>query len=148
MDKDLGHEPGKAIRPKPPSLPTTPNEWQAARTIKTERTLNDHVDDMHMALQFSNDEALRTKYNAYLDAVYDEDAVEGSMEADDFEAATLIRSFASESVDEKSTQRDPYVASKKLATLVKALRVVLRRYRASREYRRSVVDGQTVPNGG
>jgi transposase len=143
----MNDESNKELRPKPIPLPATPNEWEAARKIKRERTLNDHVDDIHMALQASPDEVLRVKYNTYLDAVYDEDAVEGSMVADDFEAAAIIRKFAGDQTDDKGNVRDPYVASKKLATLVKALRVVLNRYKASRDHRRITLDGTETPNG-
>jgi hypothetical protein len=38
------------------------------------------------------------------------------------------------------------VSKEKLATIVKALGVVLRRYRASRKQRRHMVGGETVPN--
>lgn len=127
-----------------PSLPKTPAEWDAARAIKHERTLNDHVEDIHLAI--SANEKLHSKYERLLDAVYDEDAVEGSLSTDNILAATMIRDFASEGAEITEDEddgsrhvgpgaRDHYVATKKLATLVKSLNVVLRRYKNSRAER-------------
>lgn len=63
----------KALRAAPP-LPADIDEWH--RAIKAERTLNDLVEDIHRVLVENE------KYRAYLRAVYDAHAVEGSLSAD------------------------------------------------------------------
>lgn len=120
------------IRPRPPSLPTTREEMIAQRKSEMHRTLNDHVEDIHLALYTDPD------YQRLLDAVYDEDAVEGSLAADNLEAATMIRDYA------RKDKRNPYVGDKKKATISKALGVVLRRYGMSRKERSRMVHGETV----
>jgi hypothetical protein len=116
----------------PPALPVALSEWQ--RFLKSERTLNDLVEDVHRAL-IDSDQG--EKYRSYLYAVYDEQAVEGSLAADNIEAARMIRIWSSENGSELSRQ--------KLATIAKALGVVLRRYHASRKERRQMIDGEVVP---
>jgi hypothetical protein len=97
------------------------------------RTLNDYVDDIHKAL-WDNDE----KYRRLLDAVYDEDAVEGSLAIDNAKAAEIIRDWATEG------KRVPYIADKKLATIVKALNTVLRRYKMTRKERAHTMAGELI----
>lgn len=127
-----------SVRIRPASLPTNPAEWDAARKIKSERTLNDHVEAIHMAL--ISDDKLSADYNRLLDAVYDEDAVEGSLATDNTLAAKMIRDYA-------TSTGQHYVEGKKLATIVKALGIVLRRYGWSRSQRARMVGGEIVPNG-
>lgn len=105
-------------------LPATVDDMLARRTNATNRTLNDFVDDIHKVLWSRNN----SEYRALLDAVYDEDAVEGSLSIDNAKAAELIRDHA------KKAEID-YIANKKLATIVKALTVVLRRYKMTRKER-------------
>jgi hypothetical protein len=71
--------------------------------------------------------------------VYDEQAVEGSLAADNVMAATMIREYA------KKVDEDHALANEKLATISKALGVVLRRYEISRKERRNMIHGETVP---
>jgi hypothetical protein len=119
-------------RREAPALPEKIEEWE--RHIKVERTLNDLVEDLHRILV--NEDA---KYRAYLRAVYDAHAVEGSLAADNVLAAMIIREKAKEigSTD---------VATEKLAIINLALGVVLRRYHASRKQRRNMVAGEEVPS--
>jgi len=105
------------------ALPSTVSALIEQRKTKTRQTLNDQVESVHMQL-WANE-----SYRKLLDAVYPEMAVEGSLVADDFEAARMIRNEASEI-------GSAYVASQKLDTLRKALGVVLRRYSISRKERR------------
>jgi hypothetical protein len=98
-------------------------------------TLNDLVDDIHHLLV--RDE----RYRAFLHAVYDEQAVEGSLAVDDVMAAEMIREKAKEI---GSTE----VARQKLATISKALHVVLRRYGLSRKERRDRIRGEIIPSDG
>ena len=120
------------VKPRPIALPANTSDLIAQRKTELRRTLNDHVEALH--LQLYDD----VKYQRLLDAVYDEDAVEGSLAADNLLAAQMIRDRATEG------DRDKYVAEKKLATLSKALGVVLRRYGVSRKERARTIAGETV----
>jgi hypothetical protein len=120
-------------KPLPPPLPAKIEEW--TRFMVSERTINDLVEDAVRAIMHS-DKA--DQYRGYMFAVYDEQAVEGSQAADNIEAARMIREQASESESHE-------LARQKLATIVKAHNVVLKRYHASRKERRQMVDGQVVP---
>jgi len=95
---------------------------------KQHRT-NDLVDDIHCVLVIENDD-----YRRYLQAVWNKQAVEGSLATDDIMAATMIRNKAKEMGSE--------LANEELAAIVKALRVVLRRYGSSRKERRNMVGGE------
>jgi hypothetical protein len=117
---------------EPPPLPVALSEWQ--RFLKSERTINDLVEDVHRALIDSDQ---RDKYRSYLYAVYDSQAVEGSLAADNIEAARMIRIWSSENGSE--------LAREKLAIIAKSLGVVLRRYHVSRRERRDMLDGKVVP---
>lgn len=112
-----------------PPLPASIEDW--VRTLKSERTLNDLVEDIHRILVNENDE-----YRELLRATYDAHAVEGSLAADNVLASIMIRDKAKEMGSEVATQ--------KLAIINLALGVVLRRYNASRKQRRNTVGGQEV----
>ena len=122
---------GAAIRPRPEPLPAKLDDWQ--RKLKARRTLNDLVEDVHRILVED------PNYLRLLDAVYDDEAVEGSLAADNLEAAAMIRDRA---VKLGMTE----LADKKKATIAKALGVVLKRYELSRTERRNTVDGKVVPS--
>ena len=121
------------LREAPP-LPEKIEDW--SRQIKSERTLNDLVEDIHRVLVNENAE-----YRAYLRAVYDQHAVEGSLSADNVFACMLIRKKAKEI---GSTE----VAEEKVGVINFALNVVLRRYKMSRRQRRNMLGGQIVPQNG
>jgi hypothetical protein len=122
--------------PLPPPLPITVTDWLSKRDMKTERTLNDYIEDVHVKL-LGNGETEGTLYRAYLYATYDEQAVEGSLSADNVKAAEMIREAA---------LTDSPIKHEKLATISKALGVVLRRYHESRKERRQRVGDEVVPN--
>ncbi|MCB1773569.1 MAG: hypothetical protein KDI88_08120 [Gammaproteobacteria bacterium] len=105
------------------ALPPTVSDLIEQRKSKTKKTLHDQVEDLHLSL-WEN-----AAYQALLDAVYPEQAIEGSLFADDFEAARMIREAAKK-------KGNAYVAGQKLETLRKSLSVVLRRYGISRKERR------------
>ena len=115
-------------------LPQTVEELLAQRKPMVGRTLNDYVEDIHVKL-WPN-----PTYQKLLDAVYDEDAVEGSLTADNLEAAGMIREFAA------GEGQVPQVAGRKKATIVKALNVVMRRYHMSRGERAVTLGGEPVSN--
>lgn len=118
-----------SIRPLPEKLPSNLEDWQ--RKLKAERSLNDQVEDLHRMLCEDED------YLSFLYAIYDEQAVEGSLSADNIMAAEMIRDRAKK-IDGSE------VAHQKLATIAKSLGVVLRRYGASRKERRQTVHGEVV----
>ena len=122
-------------RPKAIPLPATVEDMLAQRRTMAGRTLNDYVEDLHIKLWSS------PAYQQVLAAVYDEDAVEGSLAADNLMAAQMLR---------KQAQQDgvAQVSNRKLATIVKALNVVLRRYHLSRKERSMTIGGQVMPNSG
>jgi len=114
-------------------LPVDVDAMLDRKTTPDTRTMNDHVDDIHVMLFASSE-----KYRELLDAVYDVDATEGSLSYDNHKACEMIRETA------KDMGR-PYLVGKKLASINKALQVVLRRYRMTRKERAITVDGQQVP---
>lgn len=120
----------KLTKDLPPPLPEKVEDWH--RVTKAERTLNDMVEDVHRSLAGSD------QYKAFLYAVYDEQAVEGSLSCDNTEAARMIREQA------KKMKYDE-LAREKLATIAKAMGVVLRRYGQSRKQRRNMIGGTIVP---
>lgn len=112
-------------------LPQSVIEMQGRRLTPFKRLLNDMVEELHCKC-YENE-----KYRAYLDGVWDEQCVEGSLAADNFKAAEMIR--------ERAVKENSPVAKEKLATIVKSLGIVLKRYGLSRRERRQTVDGQIVP---
>jgi len=116
-------------------LPATRDELVARKTMKRGPSLNDDVDRIHVVLWED------PIYKGFHEAVFDSDAVEGSLAADNFKAAEMIREYAKEHKDFY------YVSKKNLTTLVKSMNVVLRRYHMSRHERAMTVGGETVSNG-
>jgi hypothetical protein len=108
-------------------LPDTVQDLVAQKTTKSTLTLNDLVEHHHLKLWA--DEELSETYKGYVEAVYHEEAKEGRTECDDHEAARMIRTHAAEN-------NDRIVASKNLATLIRAMHVVWRRYNIDRNQRR------------
>lgn len=125
--------PRNDLRVAPP-LPDNTKDWQ--RASNRERTLNDLVEDVHMML--IDDPEQGDEYRAYLRAVYDAHAVEGSLAIDNGKAAELIRLRAKKIGSHE-------LASEKLAPISMALNVVLRRYNMSRKQRRQMLNGEIVP---
>lgn len=122
----------RQLKPLPPPLPATVDEFRAKRKSPPRQNLNDIVEEYHLAL-FEDEE-----YNKLLYAVYDEQAVEGSLSADNIMAARVLRQRAEELGNE-------FLKKEKLATISKCLGVVLRRYNESRKERRYTVHGEVVP---
>lgn len=120
-------------KPLPPPLPRTTRELVAQRRLKSHRTINDEVEPIYLALY--EDEV----FHSFLFAVYDEQAIEGSLAADNIEAARMIRDYA------RKQDKNGILSKSKLATIVKAMGVVQRRYGESRKDRRNMVGGEVVP---
>ena len=118
------------IRPIANPLPTNTAAHLAHRKLKSKRTLNDLVEDIHLTLVED------PKYIGFLNAVFDEQAVEGSLAADNLEAAHMIR--------ERAKKVGSDLEREKKATIAKSLGIVMRRYEWSRKERRNMVDGEVV----
>lgn len=128
-----------ALRPSPPPLPATQQELLSGKLLKVGRNLNDEVDDVHVTLW------AKPEYRALHDAVYDEEAIEGSLMADNLEAAGMMRAFVTGT--DAHAVRYPRIAKAKKATIAKALGYVTKRYGQNRNQRRKMVHGEVV-NGG
>ena len=128
-------------------LPATRDAMIAQRTMLPHKTLNDYVDEIHIELWSVEKDVVQDgetvtvfPYRELLDAVSDEDAVEGSLAIDNAKAAEMIRDYAIE-------HGISYVSKKKLMTIVKSLNVVMRRYHMSRKERAVTVNGEVVGSG-
>lgn len=114
---------GSSKRTSLAALPSTVAMLVEQKKTKQKATLNDMIDALHLSLWED------PEYQKFLDAVYNEQAVEGSTACDDVEASRMLRKKARE-------QGNQYIAGLKLATIMKGLHVVLRRYGISRKERR------------
>lgn len=121
-------------KPKPTPLPATVREFMSFRKNKSKRTLNDQIEEIHLQLYEKND-----RYKELLEAVWDSDAVEGSLAIDNVMAAEMIREQAIKTSNVEVSRR-------KLDTIVKCLGVVLRRYGFTRKERRNTIAGEVLPN--
>ena len=112
-------------------LPATVQDMLNNRRTAAGRTLNDYVEDLHIKAYAD------PKYQAFLEAVYDAEAVEGSLSADNHEAGRYLRELA-------VRENVPQVAGRKIAVIVKSLNVVLRRYRMTRKERAMTIGGYVM----
>lgn len=112
-----------ALRPTPPPLPATRSDLLAGYKLKRRRNINDLVEEIIVKL-WDNDE----NFMKYVNAIYDEEAIEGSLAEDDTMAALIIRDVA-----KKEKQME--VADKNLHTIKLAMKVGLRRFGVSRPER-------------
>jgi hypothetical protein len=127
----------EVAKPKAPALPASYEDMIAGRQMALKLSLNDHVDDLHLALWKDEPE----KYLRLIEAVWDEESLEGSCAADDMVLAIMIR-------DKAKAMGNKFVEDKKLAAIAKSHRVVLKRYGLSRRQRRDSVKGETVSGNG
>ena len=106
-----------------PPLPATRTDLLAGYKLKRRRSINDLVEEIVVKL-WDNDE----QFMKYVDAIYNEQAVEGSLDEDDTMAAIVIRDTA---------KRDKHmeVAGQNIRTIKLAMRVCLRRFGISRPER-------------
>lgn len=114
-----------ALRPIPAALPAT--RADLIRKSASKQNLNDMVETIVLTLW--NDDT----FQSYIEPVWNEQSVEGTLYADDIQAAGMIR-------DQAKKDNNPAVANQKLAVLAKVLtNVVLRRYGISRNERRQAI---------
>lgn len=106
-----------------PTLPQTRDGLLAQYKLKRKRSINDLVEEVIVKL-WDNDE----NFMKYIDAIYDSQAVEGSMDDDDVMAALIIRDTA---------KRDKHVevSDQNVHTIKLAMRVALRRFDVARGQR-------------
>lgn len=121
------------ITGRPVPLPATLEDMLAMRKSQLGLTLNDYVEELHKK------KWVDPKYRSLLEAVYPEDAVEGSLQTDDHEAARMLR-------EQAIKDGNPYVRGRKLSTIIRALHVVMRRYQISRKERALTIGGQRIRN--
>ena len=115
-------------------LPADTRALLAQRKHGLLRNLNDEVEPIFVGL-FEE-----PGFQRYLNAVYDEQAIEGSLATDNVMAAELIRNAAQEA-------GNGFVADQKLHTLVKAMNIVKRRLQVHPMQRRYSVHGEQVEPG-
>jgi hypothetical protein len=107
----------------PPPLPATRTALLAQYKLKRKRSINDLVEEIIVAL-WDNDE----EFMKYINACWDSQAVEGSLDEDDTMAAQIIRNYA-------KNHNSAEVASQNLHTIKLAMRVGLRRFDIDRPTR-------------
>lgn len=117
-------------------VPRSIEDW--IRKTKSDRNLNDLVEELHMEL-VNEAHSRCEEYRGFLDATHDSQAVEGSLAADNNEAARIVREEA------RSSKPTGLVARSNLASIIKALNVVLTRYNMTRKERRTMIGGQSLP---
>lgn len=116
-------------------LPGTKAELMAQRkSLGKDKVLNDYIEEAFVAMY--GEEGF-SAFTDLLNAVWDQEAVEGSCKADDIEAARLMRDYARE-------QKIRMIPDKNLETISRSLNVVLRRYQMSRKERRGRVGTSQV----
>jgi hypothetical protein len=110
-----------------PALPETRTDLLTHYKLKRKRTINDLVEDIVVKMWEEEE------FQKLVSAIYDSDAVHGSMADDDVMAAVMIKQVA---------ERDNHteVASKNLHTIKLAMRVVLRRFSQDRGGRFEVAE--------
>jgi DNA replicative helicase MCM subunit Mcm2 (Cdc46/Mcm family) len=116
-------------------FPRTQSQMLALRRIKARKSINDLFEDAYLVMIETDDIYIRL-----LDAIYDSQAVEGSLSIDNVKAAERVRNYAIE-------HNIAALKDEKLATLVKVQGVVVRRYGMDRKHRRQTIGGEVVSNG-
>ena len=119
---------------RPPDLPATAEEFLAHRKSKAGRTLNDAVEANILDVVNGGN----AEFHKLINGTHNEHAVEGSINADNFMAAKMLRDHASE-------KGDSLVANTDLTSVVRAMGVALRRYGLDRTTRRKSVDSISPP---
>ena len=104
-------------------IPRSGREMLKHRKSSTTTSVNDAVEAVYLALLDDDD------FHKAIDAVYNTQAAEGSLLADDFSACIIIRDYA-------KANNHTMVGLQNLATLRHCLGVVLRRFGMSRKERR------------
>src|SRR5215510_1501883 len=118
-----------SVRPAPPPLPATQQDLLARRRRRFTPSLIDEAQEVHEALWED------AEYRKYFNAAYNEQAVEGSLEADDFMATMMVRNKAREMgllLAANATIHDLTIAMHRVAGRYEGL---------TRKERRAVING-------
>jgi hypothetical protein len=126
------------LPPKPPS-PATVDDLIAQRITLATRTLNQDIEQIHLMLWGENQE-----YRAYLEEIWASEAIEGSLIADDYSAAEIIRKFAQ---SEQQGDLFPLAKRAKKHSIMLSMHVVLKRYNQTRKQRRDMALNPSTNNG-
>jgi hypothetical protein len=113
-------------RPPAPALPSSVTDLLAQRKTLRTRSLNDDVEEIHLALWDDLD------YRQFFLPIWKEETIEGTFIADELMAAIQIREYA-------NAHQKPIAANAKLAAIIRSLHVVCRRYGISRKERQNLV---------
>ena len=114
-------------------LPETRELMLAARKRPLQSNLFDEVERAHVALFDPTDP--ENLYPRYIDAVWPEASMEGWLVLDDAKAASMMK--------EHAVANELFLIQRaNTATLIKALRVVLRRYGLDRKSRTPLSNGE------
>jgi len=113
----------EALLKIPPTLPQTREDLLAQYKLKRRRSINDLVEEVIVKLWDNNEEFMK-----YVNAIYDSEAVEGSMDDDDVMAALIIRDTAKQ-------DKHIEVADRNIHTIKLAMRVALKRFDVGRGQR-------------
>jgi len=114
-----------ASRPELVPLPATVEDLMRQRIAQRKRSIIDIVEEIHLQLWDKEEDYIRL-----LNSVWNEQAVEGSVRIDRVCAAEMVRDYAQKRGDNPAGKAN-------LATIVKALGVILKRYRISPKQRRA-----------
>ena len=114
------------------TLPTSIAELESRRKSTSTRNLNDDVDDINGRL-WPNRE-----YRKWFEALWPSDTIEGTFHHDEQEAARMVRDYA-------RSNHYPIAANAKLASIMRSINVVHRRFHGmSRKERQHSVGGERV----
>jgi hypothetical protein len=122
----------KDVVVRPSALPATKDAFLLHRKLKGAMSINDQVEENALNLVNGGGPDC-DRYLKLLNAVYKEDAVEGSLRADNYAAAIMLRQIAR---DNGVTA----IGEAPLEKVVQAQGVFLRRYGLSRTERRKSVE--------
>jgi len=124
------------ITVRPPHLPSTRDEFMLHRKKKGAASINDQAEEQALTL-VNGGGAEAERYLSLLNAVHKQDAVEGSLRADNYTAAMMLR---------ESARKNGVVtvADAPLERVVQAQGVFLRRYGLGRRERRKSVEAPSA----
>lgn len=106
-----------------PPLPSTRNALLAGYKLKRKRSINDLVEDVIVELWDADAEFMK-----FVGAIYDSQAIEGSLSDDDVMAAQIIRTYAKKNGNHE-------IAKQNIHTIKLAMRVGLKRFGIDRSTR-------------
>ena len=110
------------------TLPTGTAYLDRVREFLKPRDLHGQVAEYHLKLMIGTDEDA-LQYQKYLTPIYPEQSIEGNLLLDEGKAADILRRVADH-------DNNAFLAGQKTMTIIKSIRVSLRRHHMSRKERR------------